>query len=135
MLLFVETLKFHEDDRKNSVLQLRGTFTFQTSEDCIHNTCYLSPNSKQFDLPKYYSHCRNCISGRGSRLQLIMSTRPGNHVKKKPAQKHKNATAFKFDKYRTDPTAKVLKNLEVGALSCLALHKSSFFIIICNCRY
>ena len=64
-----------------------------------------------------------------------MSTRPGNHVKKKPAQKHKNATAFKFDKYRTDPTAKVLKNLEVGALSsCLALHKS-FFIIICNCRY
>jgi len=45
-----------------------------------------------------------------------MSTRPGNHVKKKPAQKHKNATAFKFDKYRTDPTAKVLKNLEI--LNC-----------------
>ena len=64
-----------------------------------------------------------------------MSTRPGNHVKKKPAQKHKNATAFKFDKYRTDPTAKVLKNLEVGdTSSSLALHKS-FFIIICNSRY
>merc|ERR1712198_333420 len=42
-----------------------------------------------------------------------MSTRPGGHVKKKPAQKHKNTTAFKFDKYRTDPKAKVLKNLEV----------------------
>ena len=42
-----------------------------------------------------------------------MSTRPGSHIKKKPAQKHKNTTAFKFDKYRTDPTAKVLKNLEV----------------------
>jgi len=42
-----------------------------------------------------------------------MSTRPGGHIKKKPAQKHKNTTAFKFDKYRTDPKAKVLKNLEV----------------------
>jgi len=42
-----------------------------------------------------------------------MSTRPGTHVKKKPAQKHKNSTSFKFDKHRTDPTAKVLKNLEV----------------------
>ena len=43
-----------------------------------------------------------------------MSTRPGGHIKKKPAQKHKNTTAFKFDKYRTDPKAKVLKNLEVS---------------------
>ena len=42
-----------------------------------------------------------------------MSTRPGSHIKKKPGQKHKNTTAFKFDKYRTDPIAKVLKNLEV----------------------
>ena len=42
-----------------------------------------------------------------------MSTRPGNHVKKKPAQKHKNTTAFKFDKYRTDPKAKALNNLEI----------------------
>ena len=42
-----------------------------------------------------------------------MSTRPGSHIKKKPGQKHKNTTAFKFDKYRTDPKAKVLKNLEV----------------------
>merc|ERR1711915_115238 len=42
-----------------------------------------------------------------------MSTRPGNHVKKKPAQKHQNATAYKFDKYKTDPKAKLLKNLQV----------------------
>ena len=42
-----------------------------------------------------------------------MSTRPGGHVKKKPAQKHKNITAFKFDKYRSDPKAKALNNLEI----------------------
>lgn len=42
-----------------------------------------------------------------------MSSRPGNHIKKKPGQKHKNATAFKFDKYRTDPQAKTLKSLQV----------------------
>ena len=43
-----------------------------------------------------------------------MSTRPGNHVKKKPGQKHQNTHAFKFDKYKTDPKAKMLKNLQVG---------------------
>lgn len=42
-----------------------------------------------------------------------MSTRPGNHVKKKPGQKHQNTHAFKFDKYKTDPKAKMLKNLQV----------------------
>ena len=42
-----------------------------------------------------------------------MSTRPGQHVKKKPAQKHQNSHTYKFDKYRTDPTAKVLKGLQV----------------------
>ena len=47
-----------------------------------------------------------------------MSTRPGSHIKKKPGQKHKNTTAFKFDKYRTDPTAIALKNLEV--INCCA---------------
>ena len=48
-----------------------------------------------------------------------MSTRPGNHHKKKPAQKHKNATAFKFDKYKTDPKAKALKTLQVSIKSNL----------------
>ena len=42
-----------------------------------------------------------------------MSTRPGNHVKKKPAQKHQNTHAYKVNKYKTDPTAKVLKDLRV----------------------
>ena len=42
-----------------------------------------------------------------------MSTRPGSHQKKKPAQKHKNVSSFKFDKYRTDPQAKVLKSLQI----------------------
>ena len=42
-----------------------------------------------------------------------MSTRPGSHQKKKPGQKHKNVSAFKFDKYRTDPQAKSLKSLQV----------------------
>ena len=45
-----------------------------------------------------------------------MSTRPGNHVKKKPGQKHQNTHAFKFDKYKTDPKAKMLKNLQVGLM-------------------
>eukprot|EP00090_Calanus_glacialis_P002520 TRINITY_DN11895_c0_g1_i1.p1 TRINITY_DN11895_c0_g1~~TRINITY_DN11895_c0_g1_i1.p1 ORF type:complete len:206 (-),score=68.58 TRINITY_DN11895_c0_g1_i1:50-667(-) len=43
-----------------------------------------------------------------------MSTRPGNHVKKKPGQKHQNSHAFKFDKYRTDPKAVMLKNMQVN---------------------
>ena len=43
-----------------------------------------------------------------------MSTRPGNHVKKKPGQKHKNTFAFKFDKHKTDPQAKMLKSLQVN---------------------
>ena len=42
-----------------------------------------------------------------------MSTRPGNHVKKKPGQKHQNTHAFKVNKYKTDPTAKTLKDLRV----------------------
>jgi len=42
-----------------------------------------------------------------------MSSRPGNHVKKKPGQKHQNTHAFKFDKYKTDPKAKMLKNMQV----------------------
>eukprot|EP00092_Neocalanus_flemingeri_P012915 GFUD01013914.1.p1 GENE.GFUD01013914.1~~GFUD01013914.1.p1 ORF type:complete len:205 (+),score=71.78 GFUD01013914.1:103-717(+) len=42
-----------------------------------------------------------------------MSSRPGTHVKKKPAQKHQNSHAFKFDKYKTDPQAKMLKGLQV----------------------
>ena len=48
-----------------------------------------------------------------------MSTRPGNHNKKKPAQKHKNVTAFKFDKYKTDAKAKTLKTLQVFIHICV----------------
>ena len=47
-----------------------------------------------------------------------MSTRPGSHQKKKPGQKHKNVSAFKFDKYRTDPQAKSLKSLQI--VNCCA---------------
>merc|ERR1711997_305456 len=46
-------------------------------------------------------------------VEIIMSTRPGSHLKKKPGQKHKNVSTFKFDKYRTDPQAKSLKSLQV----------------------
>ena len=53
--------------------------------------------------------------GQVVRPSVIMSTRPGSHNKKKPAQKHKNNTAYKFDKYRTDPQAKILKSLQVLA--------------------
>merc|ERR1712106_689835 len=44
---------------------------------------------------------------------FTMSTRPGNHVKKKPGQKHQNSHTYKFDKYKTDPQAVMLKNLQV----------------------
>jgi hypothetical protein len=40
-------------------------------------------------------------------------------TRKKP-QKHQNATAWKFDKHRTDPKAKILKNLQVK-ISCFCI--------------
>merc|ERR1712142_939414 len=53
------------------------------------------------------------IVNKNLKSRVKMSTRPGNHVKKKPGQKHQNTHAFKFDKYKTDPKAKMLKNLQV----------------------
>merc|ERR1712203_744212 len=55
-------------------------------------------------------------------VEIIMSTRPGSHLKKKPGQKHKNVSTFKFDKYRTDPQAKSLKSLQV--VNCCPRHRS-----------